>query len=50
MEVDSLTYRTEDFDEVENIKGLKLNMELLDEVWDKAIEKIDKYISVRELG
>ncbi|XP_074346443.1 uncharacterized protein LOC141685229 [Apium graveolens] len=43
IEIGSPSHRVVNFDEVSNIKGLKTNLELLDEVRDRAVEKMESY-------
>ncbi|XP_074342311.1 uncharacterized protein LOC141679824 [Apium graveolens] len=43
IEVGSPSHRVINFNEVANEKGLRTNMELIDEVRDQAVEKIEKY-------
>ncbi|XP_074373651.1 uncharacterized protein LOC141714000 [Apium graveolens] len=43
VETGSPSHRVVNFDEVSNIKGLKTNLELLDEVKDRAVDKMESY-------
>ncbi|XP_074337441.1 uncharacterized protein LOC141674630 [Apium graveolens] len=43
VETGSPSHRVVNFDEVSNIEGLKTILELLDEVRDRAVEKIESY-------
>ncbi|XP_074359933.1 uncharacterized protein LOC141700056 [Apium graveolens] len=43
VETGSPSHRVANFDEVSNIEGLRTNLELLDEVRDRAVEKMDGY-------
>ncbi|XP_074374204.1 uncharacterized protein LOC141714590 [Apium graveolens] len=43
IKVGSPSHRAINFDEISNEEGLGTNMELIDEVWDQAVEKMDKY-------
>ncbi|XP_074323623.1 uncharacterized protein LOC141660530 [Apium graveolens] len=43
VETGSPFHRVINFDEVSNIEGLKTNLELLDEVRDRAVEKMENY-------
>ncbi|KAL8099798.1 hypothetical protein AgCh_032161 [Apium graveolens] len=43
VETGSPSHRVVNFDEVSNIEGLKTNLELLDEVRDRAVEKMESY-------
>lgn len=42
-EVGSPSHRVIHFEEVSNVEGLKTNLELLDEVRDQAIHKMEEY-------
>ncbi|XP_074351363.1 uncharacterized protein LOC141690466 [Apium graveolens] len=37
------SYRVINYDEISNIEGLKTNLELLDEVRDKAVKRMESY-------
>ncbi|XP_074355823.1 uncharacterized protein LOC141695480 [Apium graveolens] len=43
METGSPSHRVVNFDEISNIEGLKTNLKLLDEVRDRAVEKMENY-------
>ncbi|XP_074352792.1 uncharacterized protein LOC141691944 [Apium graveolens] len=43
IETGSPSHRVVNFDEVSNIEGLKTNLELLDEVSDRAVGKMESY-------
>ncbi|XP_074336785.1 uncharacterized protein LOC141673957 [Apium graveolens] len=43
IETGSPSHRVVNFDEVSNIEGLRTNLELLDEVRDQAVEKMERY-------
>ena len=42
IEVESPSHRAINFDEIENEEGLRINLDLVDEVRDHAIEKMEK--------
>ncbi|XP_074361566.1 uncharacterized protein LOC141701850 [Apium graveolens] len=43
VETGSPSHRVVNFDEISNIEGLKTNLELLDEVRDKAVKRTESY-------
>ncbi|XP_074361274.1 uncharacterized protein LOC141701540 [Apium graveolens] len=43
IEVRSLSHRAINFDEEANKEEIRINMELIDEIWDQAVEKIERY-------
>ncbi|XP_074377810.1 uncharacterized protein LOC141719337 [Apium graveolens] len=43
IEVGSPSHRAINFDEIENEEGLRTNIELIDEVRDQAVERMEKY-------
>ncbi|XP_074342232.1 uncharacterized protein LOC141679704 [Apium graveolens] len=43
IEVGSPSHRAINFEEIANEKGLRINMELIDEVRDQAIARMEKY-------
>ncbi|XP_074352610.1 uncharacterized protein LOC141691751 [Apium graveolens] len=43
IEIGSPSLRDINFDEISNIEGLKTNLELLDEVRDKAVKRMEGY-------
>ncbi|XP_074336996.1 uncharacterized protein LOC141674174 [Apium graveolens] len=43
IEVGSPSHRVINFDEAANEEGLKTNIELIDEVWDQAVAKMERY-------
>ncbi|XP_074342312.1 uncharacterized protein LOC141679825 [Apium graveolens] len=43
IEVGSPSHRAINFDEVANEEGLRTNIELIDEVWDQVVEKMERY-------
>ncbi|XP_074327928.1 uncharacterized protein LOC141665841 [Apium graveolens] len=43
VETGSPSHRTANFDEISNIEGLKTNLELLDEVRDRVVQKMEGY-------
>ncbi|XP_074323857.1 uncharacterized protein LOC141660769 [Apium graveolens] len=49
IETGSPSHRVINFDEISNIEGLKINLELLDEVKDKAIKKMEGYKERKKL-
>ncbi|XP_074362421.1 uncharacterized protein LOC141702693 [Apium graveolens] len=43
IEVRSPSHRAINFDEISNEEGLRTNMELIDELWDQAVVRMEKY-------